>query len=130
MNRLFGVFLGISLLALHAGCGGRAHTPEGKVSGKVTLDGEPIKSGVVEFFSPDLGIGAIGMIDSDGAYTLNGPLTVGGYAVTIQPAVPEPGQPAPPPAKIPSKYATASTSGFTLQVAEGPNTIDLPLASK
>lgn len=63
------VALLILLLSL-SGCGGSGDQPElGQVSGKITLDGEPL-SGVAVVFQPDDGRPATGRTDAEGKYEL------------------------------------------------------------
>lgn len=57
--------LALSVVFL-AGCGGAQF---GSVSGKVTLDGEPLAGATVEF-SPEGGSPAYGVTDEQGRYTL------------------------------------------------------------
>jgi hypothetical protein len=71
------VCLVIVLLVLLAGCNG----PEfGNVSGKVTLDGEPLVGGTVQF-QPDGGSPAIGVTDEQGRYELKWSSDQGGAPV-------------------------------------------------
>lgn len=71
-------FLGVFALSvpLAAGCGGK-----GKVSGTVTLDGQPLPAGTITFV-PSTGPGAAGKIE-DGNYSVTG-VPVGKVAVTVE----------------------------------------------
>lgn len=77
MNRLdsFGTVSAFTLLVLSlslAGCGGTGGAPKGKVSGKVTANGQPVTEGSL-VFAP-LGnvqsTAARGKVNSDGTYVL------------------------------------------------------------
>ncbi len=59
----------IALLSLVGGCGRGDLPPLGDVSGKVTLDGEPLV-GVIINFEPESGRGATATTDEEGNYTL------------------------------------------------------------
>ena len=97
MGRMWRVIeLPIVLLVALAGCGG----PEfGNVHGTVTLDGEPLVGGTVQF-QPDGGSPAFGVTDEKGHYKLDwsadqGGAPVGKHKVRItsfdesQPRIPE-----------------------------------------
>jgi len=128
MKNQFLILFSAFLFVVGAGCGNRSSQLEGRVTGKVTLADEPVTSGLVEFFSSATGTGAVAKIGSDGSYAIETPLRVGEYSVTVQGPIPEPGQPAVPPTKIPRKYWKANTSELTKSVVVGKNTIDLPLS--
>ena len=69
MSRLKRVFV-VMLLILPTGCGGSGDMPDlGDVSGKVTLDGQPLV-GVNVIFHPSSGRPAAAQTDSDGNYEL------------------------------------------------------------
>lgn len=79
--------LAIILLAA-AGCGGRRPGPPlVPVTGRVTLDGQPMQPGIVTFFDAELQ-GTSAMIGPDGRYRVvcdRGPgLAAGEYKVTVQ----------------------------------------------
>ena len=46
---LQGAFLGLLTALLVAGCGGQSGPARGAVAGKVTVDGEPLKQGVISY---------------------------------------------------------------------------------
>jgi hypothetical protein len=128
----------LAAVAALAGCGGG-----GSVSGKVTLDGEPLPSGTVTFHPVGPGPAAIGTIGSGGRYELaiGGDRTVppGDYLVTVDateavtsepPAAPGKGPPPPPkpPRRLtPARYADKDTTDLRFTLKPGSNTIDLRL---
>jgi hypothetical protein len=126
----------LAAVALLAGCGGG-----GSVSGKVTLDGQPLTSGTVTFHPIASGPVAIGTIGSDGRYELavgqDRSVPPGEYLVTVEatePVAAEPtpakGPPRPPaaPKRItPAKYADRATTDLRFTVKPGGNKIDLEL---
>jgi hypothetical protein len=123
---LVGACLSIGLLA---GCGPQA-LATGTVSGKVTLQGQPLSAGVVLFTNAKAGTGASAALDASGNYQLETPLVTGPYDVAIQPP------PAPPPhemskpvpkSQIPDKFRDARTSGLKTTVNPGKNTADFTL---
>ena len=127
------------------------------VSGSITNDAKPVtpESSVV-FFCPDLSATAAGTLDVLGKYSLRAAdpkvgIPAGRYKVMVRP--PEPPAPkitdqeaykkmmmggppagnvAPKPANrapdIPEKFQSLDSSGITLEIKPGPNTIDLDLA--
>ncbi len=129
--------LGVLLIAA-AGCGNGL----AKVSGNITLDGDPLGSSEmvrtkVLFFPAGGGTGApaIGLLDEDGDYQLytgsNRGIQPGNYLVTISateiiPPKEEGGLPSGR-RLTPSKYANPKTSGFTALVESGSNSFDFNL---
>jgi hypothetical protein len=124
------LLLGMCFLAL-AGCGAY----ESSVSGKVTLDGEPLKSGTVVFYpASGGGAAAYGSVQADGSYTLDtgasGGLAAGEYMVTVVATTgPQPGFLF---GKMltPERYGNVKTTDLKFTVKSGGNKIDLPLRSK
>jgi hypothetical protein len=125
----------LAALAVLAGCGGG-----GSVSGKVTLDGQPLTSGTVTFHPVGSGPTAIGTIGTDGRYELrigdDRSVPPGDYLVTVEAteavtsepsAAPAKGPPPPPRRLTPEKYAEKDTTDLRFTVKSGGNTIDLPL---
>jgi hypothetical protein len=116
-----------------AGCSGSNLPPLGQVGGVVTLDGQPLTKGQVQFV-PDSSKGtkgrmAVGLIGSDGRFKLtafkpgDGAL-VGFHKVAIiceeeMPAFDPKSPPPPPKSLIPVRYTDANTSGFTTEVKSG-----------
>ena len=121
---------------LLAGCG-PSKAPSGTVSGKITLEGQPLTAGVVTLVNSAAGTGASAELDASGNYRIAGELPTGPYEVMIQaPAPPpplpaSPGAPLPPtPAlkvNIPAKFHDAKTSGLSVTVKAGANTADFSL---
>jgi hypothetical protein len=140
LKTLLCVLAGVVLLA---GCG-RGGLPFGRVAGQVTLDGKPVKEGVI-MFVPERGPSASGLIEH-GQYSLT-TRSAGDGAVTgkhrvyfgpkFQAAPPPPdnreGRMLPPPLKSdfpPPRYGTPESSGLTAEVQRGANTLDFNLSSK
>ncbi len=103
------------------------------VVGQVTVNGEPLASGEVQFLSSD-GLVATGRIDPDGSYRLttfqpdDGAMP-GSHQVSIKSqqssglgvdSFLEP---------VPARYADPNTSGLTARVVDGMNRINLPLTT-
>jgi hypothetical protein len=118
------------LLLLLSGCGAY----ESAVTGKVTIDGAPLKSGTVAFYSTNGGAAAYGSIQSDGSYTIetgaSGGLAAGDYVVTVVASTPP--QSGFPFGKLltPTRYSKVQTSDLKFTIKLGGNKIDLPLKSK
>ncbi|MFW6114559.1 MAG: carboxypeptidase-like regulatory domain-containing protein [bacterium] len=138
------------LFLIMTGCGGTDFGPMGAISGKVTIDGEPVKEGTkVLFMHPSEGHAGFGITDAAGEYriewrkggtTYDG-LPVGNYQVMIVPAdyvdVDElsademlaGGGDQQATGQIPPKYLRGSTSGLAYEISEGENEIDIDLES-
>lgn len=107
--------------------------PMGRVKGKVTLDGWPVKGLEVNFQpnDPALGTTATGYTQADGTYRLHYPgdkegAPAGEYTVSI--AGGEADEETGVKVSIPAKYN--SQSELTRTVVAGENTIDFELTSK
>jgi len=127
------------LVGLTIGCSDSRYGS--KVSGHITLDGEPVGPGVVVFVpegseEPP----ATGGIESDGSYFLvtshHVGLQPGSYNVSVR-AYEE--RDPPPPGEIsfedpvpivPRKYLSVKTSGLKFDVESGSNSIDIDLSQK
>jgi hypothetical protein len=116
-----------------SGCAGS----EATVTGKVTIDGEPAKSGTVTFYADGTGPAATGNIESDGRYSLSTGtdkgLPAGSYIAAV--AVVEVIQPADPRSEpipkllSPEKYQVPATSDLKVEVKPGANDVPLELKS-
>jgi hypothetical protein len=118
------------------GCGRPAYQLEtAPVSGRVTLDGQPVTSGYV-FVVPSKGRMAKGSIQPDGTFALTTYETgdgaqVGSHSVIVTPVPRDEGFSGPRERNpIPAKYARAQTSGLTLDVKpDGNSEVLLELSS-
>ena len=91
-GQLLVLAIAILLASSFSGCGGDEGPQFGQVTGKVTLDGQPVPAGMVMFI-PDLASGTTGpasqaQIGSDGQYVFEGPAgrqgaLVGTHIVTV-----------------------------------------------
>jgi len=132
----------VAVLALVAGAPGCGESgpPMGRVSGKVTYNGQPVPKGTISFqsASPE-GRNATGEIGPDGSYTIqtetpgDGAI-VGDYKVAITALEDNvvldyiPKKKPEPKRLVPEKYENPATSGLTAKVESGSNAIDFPLA--
>jgi hypothetical protein len=98
-----------------SGCGGGPGL--GNVSGKVTLDGQPLAGALVEF-QPSEGRGSIGSTDAQGVYKLS-------YTENTMADDEEEQKPG---GKIPARYN--SQSELTAEVKSGSNEHNFDLQSK
>jgi hypothetical protein len=123
---------GLLLFAV-AGCGGS----QGRVSGQVTLDGQPLTKGDISFSPVADGVVASGQIDSGGNYSLkvgtSAAIPPGSYRVTVvavEPVAPTPEHPEPLPTLLtPKKYNNPATSELSAEVKAGSNTFNFDLKS-
>lgn len=124
--------LAVAILFLVTGCGGT-----GDVTGKVTLDGQPLPGGLVTIYdSQEKNLSS--MISADGSYTVAGvPLGKGDIIIQTVEPYGNPINPLDPPrewfgkyVKIPLRYKDRGKSGFTIDVKRGIQQLDLPLQSE
>lgn len=132
-NHALGAVVIASVLA--AGCGGPAapEFPQVDVSGKVTMDGEPL-TGVSVYFANKAGAGGRAFnLKDDGTFVGDKPLTVAEYQVWISQKKETPGASGPPVSeldKVPDAYRSGETSGLTAMVTEdGENYFEFELSS-
>src|SRR5215210_5318730 len=106
-----------ALLAGSAGCGGQKFVP---VSGRVTLDGQPLANAVVSFLPAAqdgsvtaAGPGSMAVTDDRGEFALKvvPGRTTGGLRVAVTPNNPDGPYRGTP---IPARYNTATTLRFTV----------------
>lgn len=126
---------------LIAGCQrGPDLPPVVQVSGVVTLDGNPLPRGEIQF-EPDASAGgkgasAVGTIDASGHYELTTAgvkgAIIGPHVVTVTArAVPKDETDTLPMSLIPEKYSIPDSSGIKKEVTAGaPNVINIELTSK
>lgn len=128
---------------LLAGCGGRKEIPVGTVSGTVTLNGAPVKTGTVVFLDPKTGVGASAPLDGQGRFSIDVPVRTGRYSVALQaPSMPAPHEMLPPGHEmkpdqstyqtfdVPNRLQSIETSGVSVEVKEGKNALPIEFASK
>jgi hypothetical protein len=89
-----------------------ASAGDGKVAGKITIEGKPLGAGRIFFHLPNGQF--VGAKITDGSYTVSR-VPVGTRKVTVE------GK------GVPAKYASETTSGLTLDVKEGTATHDIEL---
>jgi len=131
--------LAITLMLLAAGgCSGRPKNIARKVSGRVTLGGQPLAGALVIFTPKEAGSPSSGKTDQNGNYnliwaqhqrhTIEG-AQIGEHVVTITTFVEGAPSAKPPrqevPEKVPYKYRLEAQP--TATVKSGTNTIDFPL---
>ncbi|MCZ2342080.1 MAG: hypothetical protein LC104_09840 [Bacteroidales bacterium] len=110
------------------GCGpGEKET--GLLSGKVTLHDAPVQSGALNLISKS-GAAALTNINADGTFKIEAPLEVGDYTAYLSPPTPEPHAPgtkAPALKKfeVPAKFLAPTTSGATVTVKTGENSVTI-----
>jgi mannose-6-phosphate isomerase-like protein (cupin superfamily) len=103
--------------------------PPVKVTGVLTLNGQPLAGATITLVPEKDGRPAAGRTDAEGRYTLStfandDGAVPGRYRVTI--GVP-PDQRAPSKRTIPQRYANPGTSGLTVEVSPGPNQFQFDL---
>ncbi len=140
-NFLAAGMVGCCMAATLCGCGrGPNLPPTARVDGTVTLDGNPLPRGTVQFI-PDpeqgtAGTPAVGNIGGDGRYTLRTAgaqgAIVGHHRVRVEArAEPKNEMDTWPPSLIPERYNHEQTSGLIFEVtAGGRNEIDIELTSR
>jgi hypothetical protein len=128
--------LGVALMAV--GCGPPSYQLEtAPVSGKVTLDGNPLPSGYVVIPTAK-GRMASGKLQSDGTFVLTtydegDGAQVGTHPVIVNELPPDEFSPIPKEQRIPipARYGSAGTSGITIEVKpDEDNYLEITLTSK
>jgi hypothetical protein len=110
-------YLAAILLIVSLGCFGAAGPQTVSLKGVVTLKGEPLSVGTIQFYSPETGEGGTAVLGDDGSYQIDS-MVVGRYQVQIRPKVLDPADAASgadaPVGKhaIPTIYQNYSTSGL------------------
>jgi hypothetical protein len=127
-SRLSGGLIVVLLFVVSAGCSQGPAT--GKVKGKVTFKGQPVKEGTVTFLNLKEGGAAEATIGADGAYAVQNGVAVGDYVVEVKPLMhivdTDPGKSPPAPMEkpapdIPKKYRMQGTTTLRASVKAGPN---------
>lgn len=122
---------GLVAASLIAGIGCEAQRPTARVSGRVLLDGKPLKEGAVVLMADDGSYQDCARIRPKGDFLVEaapvGKVKVGVVAPAPRPQRSERGKkPTPPqPSPVPARYADALTSGLTLELVPGENTADV-----
>jgi hypothetical protein len=122
-----------------AGCGGPASVATVPVTGKVTLDGQPVTSGQVSFFAADAkaGVGlCTGIIDANGEYKIfsdgkpGAPL--GKYKVMVMPSMVPPTGGGALARPQNDKYSDAKSTTLSVEVVSSPapGAYDLKMTTK
>ena len=110
----------------------------GRISGKVTCQGQPVSEGLILFRNKPKGVYMTAELQPDGTYVVRRAsgegLPPGTYDVMINPPLQDaPMGPALEPPKIkpypniPQKYRSYETSGLSVTVAEGENPFDVDM---
>jgi hypothetical protein len=118
----------LSLLCVLAflGCGSDDTPPLGEVTGKITLDGQPLE-GVIVLFKPEVGRVATGTTNADGEYELEFAYEVSGCKAGPNRVSLEWPLGSTNAKTLSAKYTTASE--LKAEVKEGSNKIDFALES-
>jgi hypothetical protein len=120
--------LAVAFLTLALGCSGGRKTALAAVTGKITVDGQPLTSGQVSFVptSKDVeksGLSA-GTIDSSGNYTIytdgKAGAPVGTYKITVTPAMMPTADGKPPTMPFNQKYRDIASTTLTKEVIASP----------
>lgn len=124
-------FVALLLLCVVLGCGS---PHDSTVSGKVTLDGQPLTTGTVTFAPQGEGRIAYGEINASGEYAVrtlgDQGMLPGKYNVTIRATGQAAESHLPPPLLTPEKYGDPATSGFTAEIKPGANSYNFDMSSK
>ncbi len=128
------------------GCSGGKTVQTGTVQGKVTLDGEPVTTGLIFFMGENIADTASAELQSDGTYSMRygsgfrvpaADYRVCFGAANVNAPPPDPAALMETPEKyaaktppVPPKYLDAKTSGLIAAVNPGQNTLNFELKSK
>jgi hypothetical protein len=146
---LLSVVLAALTLSANFGCGGSEQLPLAPVTGKVTVDGQPLQEGRL-LFRPATGRAGRGRVENGviveaSTYGVNDGLVVGRHKVAIQP-IPDVEKVAPTSASpsyvqnlrearakaatIPTKYQDVDGSGLEVEIQDDDNELTLELSNK
>lgn len=121
------------LLAMTVFCAGCSESPkDAKVSGQVTLDGNPLSSAVILLEDRASGAGGTAVIEN-GSFSFPTSLPTGKYAVALQPPpppAPHESSPTPIQTKLPRHLTRPETSGLEAELTPGENALDFKVDSK
>ncbi|WP_166823755.1 carboxypeptidase-like regulatory domain-containing protein [Thalassoroseus pseudoceratinae] len=122
------------ILTLSVGCGAFGGAEVGEVTGKVTLDGEPLSDAEVAFVPTSGGTTSTGYTSEDGSYLLvydaeRDGAEVGEHTIRVTRIQPEAqdGETPKQYEKLPASYNTESE--LKIEVKSGSQTVDIPLKS-
>jgi hypothetical protein len=118
----------VLMFVLVTGCS--KSKPVGTVQGTVTFDGTPYTEAAVIFLSLNSGQGGTADIQGDGTFKITTPLPVDTYRVYLAPKLGEPtgeAQPVRIDQSIPDKYWNEAATDISIDVAQGPNTVEVRL---
>jgi hypothetical protein len=134
-SRRFRWCMALAVLALFCfGCG--RGEPRGQVTGKVTFQDKPVTEGYVRLSNKEKGIHITADLKSDGAYEVKmakrAGVPIGSYQVCVCPPPIQPkgvfdSMKVKPYPNIPKKYRDTATSGISLTVNEGANTLNIDM---
>lgn len=121
--------IAVFAVALAVGCAKSDRPPLGRVTGTVTLDGQPLAAALVAFTPEGRGRTSLGTTDAAGRYSLSylreiAGANVGRHVVRIMTANEENGGRE----RLPARYHRRSE--LVADVQAGDNTIDFPLRAK
>lgn len=125
----FKLKLSMMLVAvLLTGCEASLETPEkpadnATVSGTVKLNGKPVKTGQVGFFSMKFGMAGQADLDAEGKFTLPDPIAPGEYRIYF---IPQNGQ---APGGMPEKYMSETSSDYSVPVQANDNQLSIDIKS-
>lgn len=123
--------LPLLIACLSIGCGG---PPSGELTGRVTFEGAPLKSGSITLVPRSAGGEyAHAEIQEDGSYVattdkMGTSLPLGSYGVMIS-AVEDVGPEAPVKSLLPLRFSSDTQSNLTAEVLEGENIANFDLES-
>lgn len=110
------------------GCSQGDRPPIGLVTGKITMDGEPLVGTIVSFM-PDSGRPATGLTDKEGKYQIQYAMGVYGTKIGNNTICLFPGSSGGTSHEIAAKYQNPQTSDLKAEVKKGNNTFDFELES-
>jgi len=123
----------VMFAVLGSGCGGAAAQPTGRVSGKVTLQGQPPNEQGLQLtlFEKSRGTAASTTLNQDGTFAFAEPVPAGNYTVVLNPPAPTEAAGAEPPklapTKIPDKFRSEVTSDKLVTVEARDNSLSIDL---
>jgi hypothetical protein len=107
-----------------AGCG--KNEPKGELTGSVTFNGESVSDCRVSLYNSTTMRTIGGKVDENGEFKIVD-IPVGKFQVAIKQRTTNAVSEEPFDERIPEQYRSSDTSGFSVEIAEGENTLKLEM---
>lgn len=122
-----GFLLAALLVSACLGCGDKAE-PTGDLSGEVLANDEPVGDCIVALYSVANKDSLGAKVDLEGKFQLN-EIPIGKYEVSVLQKTSNDAEDQPFDTRIPQKYRDGRTSGLSVEIEEGENSMTLEMSN-